>query len=113
MQSFIVLISFLMFSIQVFAEPNYVIEAEILNGDKVIATPKMIVASGVNAAAAVEGNYELTLNATAVKEDMALIKTKLEIDEKKHTPSMVVELGKKAKVSIGDHSLVLFVKEAH
>ena len=113
MRPFMVLVSFLIFSIQVFAEPNYVIEAEILNGDKVMATPKMIVESGVSASAAVEGSYALTLNATAVKQDIAFIKTKLEIGEIKHTPSMMVELGKKAKVSIGDHSLVLFVKEAH
>lgn len=106
------LVSLLFFSGPVLAELNYIAKVEILSGNKSIGAPTMLIKPGINVGAAVEGSYSLSIKALPAGEGLVFIETNLEVGEEKYTPAMTVEFGKEAKVSMGEISLIIIVKES-
>jgi len=110
MKTFIALISLLVSS-SVFAEPHYVVKAEILNQTELLGSPTLVVESGIASAASADGSYSLSIIASPSGEGHAFLKTELEVDGELHSPSMMVDLGKESKITIGNTTLIVIVKK--
>ena len=101
----------LLISSSVFAESRYVVKAEILDQAKLLGSPTLVLESGVASGASVEGSYSLSISASPAGNGRAFLKTELEVGTEAHSPSMMVDLGKESKVTIGNTTLIVVVKK--
>lgn len=112
MKSILITVCFMLFSGQAFSESNFSINVEILNGDESIGSPMLIVEPGVKAVAAVEGIYKMSLLASPLHESKTFLETNMEIGHESWNLSMIIKLGEKAKVTVGDKNLIFLVDKA-
>lgn len=96
----------------VLADSSYLIETKIIESNSLIASPTLMVKPNVESSASVEGSYKLSIIASPKDMKHTLVKTNLEIGSQVHNPSVLVELGKETKVSMGKTSLLITVREA-
>lgn len=111
MKILIALITILVTS-PVFAESSYLVETKIFESNSLIGSPTLMVKPDVESGAGAEGSYNLSITASPRDKKRALIKTNLVIGDQVHSPSVLVELGKEAKVSLGQTTLLIKVREA-
>ena len=112
MKRLLPLIALLMFPILVQAKSIYFVKVEITNSEQLIGSPALLLEQGMESKISEEGRYKLSLSATPSGSDKVLIKTVLDLDNETLAPSMLVELGKETRVSLGETTLRFTVKDA-
>jgi len=76
-----------------------------------LGSPTLVLESGIASGASVEGSYALSITASSAGEGRAFLKTDLNVGSESHSPSMLVDLGKESKVTIGNTTLIVVVKK--
>tara|TARA_Y100001963_G_C6727800_1_gene422342 strand:- start:703 stop:1038 length:336 start_codon:yes stop_codon:yes gene_type:complete len=88
----------------------YDVAIEIMDNDKVIATPRLIVEEGKTASVSVSDVFDLSM--TVRKQDSAYaVITELKIAEESISPSLLMKPNEPASVMVGDTGLRLTITE--
>lgn len=88
----------------------YDVAIEIMDNDKVIATPKLVVKEGQEASVSVSNVFDISM--TVHKQDSAYaVMTQLKTAENSISPSLLVKPNEPASVMVGDTGLNLTITE--
>ncbi len=101
----------LLISTSAIAESHYVLKAEIMDQAELLGSPTLVLEPGIRAAAEVDGSYSLSVLVSPAEGGRAFLETVLEVGDESHKPSMMVDLGKEARVTIGSSTLIVLVSK--
>lgn len=80
------------------AKQSYFVEVDIISSKEEVASPALIIDEGIESRVSEEGVYDLSLLATSHEERKVFLKTNLTVNKRDYAPSILVELGKSARV---------------
>lgn len=107
----IIALLLLMISSSAFAEPRYVVKADVLDEAKLLGSPTLVLESGIATSASVDGSYRLSIVVSPAAGGRAFLETVLEVGNETHSPSMMVDFGKESRITIGSSTLIVLVSK--
>jgi hypothetical protein len=96
------------------AEPLYEVGFQVWEAGELISTPSVVVRAQKEATLAVEGThpYRMSIQVSPVGPSVVLLSASYESDAVSSSPSLVLELGREASVSVNGFKLVVLVEPA-
>ncbi|MCG8317747.1 MAG: hypothetical protein MI976_31415, partial [Pseudomonadales bacterium] len=91
---------------------EYIVTSKIYSNGKMIGAPLMIVESNKEASTSISDLYSYTITVNPVNESSAVVSTHLNIDGRKLSPQLTVEIGKEAGVEIENQKLSILVSKS-
>ena len=106
-----VLVTLLGFASITQANDSFVVNSKIYENNELIGSPTLTVNANGEAAISVEDLYSFALTVSPVDDSTVNLATRLEIGGEEISPSLVVEIGKNASISVGSKELSVIVNK--
>lgn len=111
MKKLITLASLMFMSSLANATEHYLVKAKIFDKQSLMASPSVIVDVNKQALVEVTNLFSLQLVIEPLSDSIVRLNTEVTLKEKLMSPTIDVELGKQATITLGDTTLVLLVEK--
>lgn len=113
MNKLMLLVSALLISGSAIADgETYLVRCQITQGDRLLASPAVVVESGQKATVSVSDTYSLSLVAQPEENGVIQLSADIQVQAESHSPAMLVKPDEQTAVQIGDIRFTVVVSSA-